>query len=81
MEMMLKQKTETYLEKFVQSDIKVAVVQKMKNDEFRAKSHIETIKRMDKEENVIRIAKMQEYQREKILEKIIADSEKAEKIR
>ena len=81
MEIILKQRTDDFLEKFIESDAKVAAVQKMKNDEFRAKRHIEIIKRMDKEENVMRIAKIQEYQREKTLKKIIEDNERAEKIR
>ena len=81
MEILVKQRTNSYLQKFEENEMKVAMVQKMKNDEYKARHHFETIKRMDKEENVKRIAKMQDYQRKKILEKIAADNDKAGRIR
>jgi len=81
MEIILKDKTDNYVHKFKESEIKVAIVQKMKHDEHKTKSHIGTLKKLDKEENVHRIAKMQEYQREKIMEKILSDNEKAERIK
>lgn len=41
------------------------------------KHYLELMKENDKQENVRRISKMQEYKREKTLEKIMSDTEKA----
>jgi hypothetical protein len=65
MEYLQKAKVDEYTKKFEETEIKVATVQKMKHDEHKTKNHINTIKKIDKEENVRRIAKMQEYQRQK----------------
>ena len=44
-------------------DEKVATTQRSKQHELQMKHNLEAIKQADKEENIRRISKMQEYQR------------------
>mgnify|MGYP001233884759 CR=1 FL=1 len=61
-------------------DEKVAATQKNKQQEMQERHNFEVLKQYDKEENIRRIAKMQEYHRQKIFEKIMKDTEKANRI-
>ena len=56
-------------------------VYKEKELELKNKHALDLIRKHDKSENVERIARMQEYQREKLLEKIQEDTERANAIK
>lgn len=60
---------------------KLSEVQKKKNFEIKEKHNLLVMKEADKRENVERIMKMQEYQREKVMEKIERDNEKAKELK
>lgn len=60
---------------------KLTEVQKKKQFEIKEKHNLLVMKEVDKRENVERIMKMQEYQREKVLEKIERDNEKAKELK
>jgi len=81
MESRLGERVGGYLQKMAESEEKVARVQKEKDDYLKHKHALEIIKKADKLENVQRIARMQEYQKEKLLEKINHDTERANQIR
>lgn len=81
MESRLEDRIGGFLYKMAESDAKVAKVQREKEEEMRNKHALDLIKLHDKKENVERIARMQEYQREKLLEKINHDTDKANAIR
>jgi len=81
MEMRLSQRVEAFQQKQHEEEMKVEMVQKKKMEDIQHKHALELIKRMDKEENVRRIQRMQEYQREKLLEKIMSETERAERIK
>lgn len=81
MEQIMKQRTDGYLTKIKESEDKLAQTQKKKNDDLKARHNVDVIKRNDRIENVKRIQKMQDYQREQLLERILTDTEKAQKIK
>ena len=56
-------------------------VQNKNEKEHKQKARENEIKRKEKEENVKRIERMNEYHREKIMERIDMDNEKADKVR
>lgn len=60
---------------------KLNEVQKKKHFEIKEKHNLLVMKEADKRENVERIMKMQEYQREKVMEKIERDNEKAKELK
>lgn len=71
----------TFLQKYHEMDEKVAATQRSKQMELQMKHNLEVIKQADKEENIRRIAKMQEYHRQKIFERIMKDTEKGERVK
>ena len=77
----MKEKIDRYLTKFKETEMKLEQTEKQREEEMRFKHNNDTIKRIDKLENVQRIFKMQDYQKQKLLEKIVEDNEKAEKIK
>lgn len=81
MESILKEKVDKYLEIRGKNEEKLAKVQQAKDEELRRKQHIDLIHTSDKMENIQRKAKMDDYKREKLLEKIQSDNERAEKIK
>ena len=81
MEHRLQERVDGYLYKMAESDQKVLRVQKEKEAMMRQKHALELIKKNDKLENVNRIARMQEYQKEKLMEKINHDTERAQQIK
>ena len=81
MEKRLEERVHGYLSKMEESDEKVRKVQMEKEEYLRNKHALDVIKKTDKLENVQRIARMQEYQREKLLDRINEDTEKAERIK
>lgn len=80
-EKLLEEKRNFYLHKMNETDEKVFRSQIQKTFELKEKHNIDVLKRTDRRENVERIQKMQEYQRDKIMEKILRDNEKAQRIK
>lgn len=62
-------------------DEKVAATQRNKQQELQMKHNLDMIKQADKEENIRRIARMKEYHRQQILERIMSENEKSERIK
>lgn len=81
MEKRLEERVNGYLYKMAESDEKVLRVQREKEAMMRQKHALELIKKNDKHENVQRIARMQEYQKEKLMEKINHDTDRATQIK
>lgn len=81
MEHKLEERVGGYLQKMAESDEKVHRVQMEKDEAMKVKHALDVIKQHDKQENVQRIARMQEYQRNKIMEKIHNDTERANQIK
>ena len=77
----LEDKRNFYVSKMQETDDKVIRSQMRKTMELKEKHNIDVLKKTDRRENVERIMKMQEYQREKIMEKILVDNAKAEAIK
>ena len=77
----LEDKRYFYVSKMQETDDKVIRSQMRKTMELKEKHNIDVLKKTDRRENVERIMKMQEYQREKIMEKILVDNAKAETIK
>lgn len=77
----LEDKRNFYVSKMQETDDKVLRSQMRKTMELKEKHNIDVLKKTDRRENVERIMKMQEYQREKIMEKILVDNAKAEAIK
>lgn len=80
-EQLLEEKREFYVSKMKETDEKVLRSQMRKNLDMKEKHNVDVLKRTDRRENVERIHKMQDYQREKIMEKILRDNEKAQRIK
>lgn len=78
---LLEEKRNFYLKKMNETDEKVFRSQMQKTFDLREKHNIDVLKKTDRRENVERIQKMQEYQRDKIMEKIMRDNEKAQRIK
>lgn len=75
------EKVNYYVSKLNEADEKVSRV-KQKQEEEQRKKHIEDLlKRIDKRENVERIARIQEFQKEQVIEKMKLDSIRAEQLR
>lgn len=70
-----------YLSKMEETDEKVMRSQMRKTMDLKEKHNIDVLKRTDRRENVERIMKMQDYQREKIMDKILRDNVKNEAIK
>jgi len=75
------ERREGILHKLGETDEMVKRTQEAAEKERKEKSLSTAIKRRDREENVKRIEKINEYQRGKTMEKILMDNERAEKIR
>jgi Lon protease-like protein len=70
-------KKEEVLNRLEETDHKVAQVMSRKQQELMLKREMEALKREDREETVQRIAKINEYQKQLMQEKIQADDLKA----
>lgn len=77
----MKKKQDTLLSKIQEQEYKVLESQKKREDELRSRHNLDVIKRTDRFENVKRIQQMNEYQKDKLLERIIVDTEKANRIK
>lgn len=71
----------TLLQRYHEMDEKVAATQRNKQQELQMKHNLDMIKQADKEENIRRIARMKEYHRQQILERIMSENEKSERIK
>lgn len=69
------------MEKIQETDQKVQMTQKQKEEELMIKKEMENLKRKDRQETVERIARIQEYKRDKIMEKIVQDDVRSQDIR
>ena len=58
------------LDKRMEVDYKVQVTQQQRDKEFKLRNQIENLKKLDKRETVERIHKIQQYKRDKVLERI-----------
>ena len=67
------QRKKQILDKRHEKDYKVEYTHKHREDEHKLKKELENLKRKDRQETVERIAKIQQYKREKIFEKIVQD--------
>lgn len=80
-EKMLEEKTSYYVSKLEEADAKVANVKQRQEEEMRQKHIADLLKRIDKRENVERITRIQEFEKEHVMEKIKFDSIRAEQLR
>ena len=69
------------ISKMNEKEEKLNEVQKKKQYEIKEKHNVLVMKEVDKRENVERIMKMHDYQREKVMEKIERDNEKAKELK
>lgn len=67
---MEEQRKKTINDKRKEQDHKLMSVQQRKDEELRYRKEIEYLKRRDKQETVERIMRIQQYEREKVMEKI-----------
>ena len=81
MEALLKEKTDGYLMMMDEKDMKVARTKQAREEQLQKKHDLDVINRNDKWESVQRQAKMDEYKKQKIMEKIQNANERGEKIK
>lgn len=62
-------------------DTKVQMTQQQRDEQLRLKMEFENLKRNDRKETVERISKIQQYKREKIMEKIISDDIRSQQLK
>lgn len=62
-------------------DSKVQMTQQQRDEQLRLKMEFENLKRNDRKETVERISKIQQYKREKIMEKIISDDIRSQQLK
>ena len=74
------QKRQQIMQKLKETDQKVQEIIHSKDEEIMLKREMEALKRKDREETVMRIAKINEYQKQKIMEKIQADDERSRQL-
>lgn len=75
------ERKERVMQKIGDTEAMIISAHRKKEIERQEKMYNTAVKRADREETVKRIAKMKEYEKEKLLEKIEGDTEKAMKIK
>jgi len=75
------EKINYYVSKLEEADAKVARVKEKQEEELKQKHIADLLKRIDKRENVERITRIGEFEKEAITEKIKLDSIRAEQLR
>lgn len=75
------EKVSYYISKLSEADEKVARVKQKQEEEMRQKHLSDLLKRIDKRENVERIGRIQEFQKNQVMEKIQFDSIRAEQVK
>jgi hypothetical protein len=81
MEARLGQRIGSFQHKMSEQEQKLHDMQRKKHEEQQMRHYMELIKESDKQENVHRISKMQDYKRQKTLQKIMSDTEKAFRVK
>jgi len=74
-------RTETYTQKARENDDKVAATMKKKQEDLQLRRTLDLIKEGDKQENIARVNKMQDYNRQKLVEKINQKGEKVARMK
>lgn len=67
---MEERRKKTINDKRKEQDYKLMTVQQRKEEELRMRKEMEYLKRRDRQETVERIQRIQQYEREKVMEKI-----------
>ena len=75
------EKTSYYLSKLEEADAKVARVKQKQEEELKQKHIADLLKRIDKRENVERIGRIQDFEKQQVLEKIKEDGVRADQLR
>jgi len=70
---MEERRKKSIIDKRQQQDQKLMTAQQIKEEELRYKNELEYLKRRDRQETVERIQRIQQYEREKVMEKIQND--------
>jgi len=70
---MEERRKKSIIDKRQQQDQKLMTAQQIKEEELRYKKELEYLKRRDRQETVERIQRIQQYEREKVMEKIQND--------
>jgi len=78
---MLKEKTDRYLMLMDEKDMKVTRTKQARDEQLQKKHDLDVINRNDRSENVQRQAKMDDYKKQKLMEKIHDAAERGEKIK
>ena len=78
---LMQQRIDAIRSKIEESEYKLKSQQERKSEELKIKHNTAVIKRMDRVENVKRISKVQDFERQKIMERIQADNERTERIK
>lgn len=78
-EKMMEEKTSYYVSKLEEADAKVNSVKQRQEFEMRQKHIADLLKRIDKRENVERMARIQEFEKEQVMEKIRMDGVRADR--
>jgi len=79
--MILKQRTDHLLDQFAEREERATQIVQAKQEAERMRQNEEKIKREDKLENAKRTAKMQEFEKERMMAKIQMEAERLEKFR
>ena len=74
------EKRNYYQSVFQENEKKLAQTREIKEQKIKEKQRQEFIKREDKKENVERIMKIKEFEKDQIMQKIMNDNEKAQKL-
>eukprot|EP01016_Furgasonia_blochmanni_P000581 TRINITY_DN10154_c0_g2_i1.p1 TRINITY_DN10154_c0_g2~~TRINITY_DN10154_c0_g2_i1.p1 ORF type:complete len:190 (+),score=60.99 TRINITY_DN10154_c0_g2_i1:60-572(+) len=67
--------------KIEEGEFKLKQTQEQRSQELKMKHNLSVMKRLDRVENVQRISKVQDFERQKIMERIEADNERADRIK
>ncbi len=70
---MEERRKKSIIDKRNDQDVKMMTAQQIKDLEHRFKKELEYLKRKDRQETVERIQRIQQYEREKVMEKIQSD--------
>ena len=80
-EQLMNKRVNNYMNKMEQTDKKVAMVKSKLEHDMLVKNNMDFMREQDKQENIRRIQEMQEYRRQRLLEKINRDNDRSKIIR
>ena len=78
---MEEERKKTINDKRKEQDYKLMSVQQRKEEELRYKKELEYLKRHDRQETVDRIMRIQQYERERVMEKIQGDDIRTQQLK